>query len=155
MSTSAAGEYLVCTHLELNGFTAHIAAAGSAYDVIADFTGTHPLPLVKIQVKTAAAPQPNKATYKYHFHTRCAAGSGLRGAMKAYPVGAIDLFALVALDIMRIMYVFPPLTTSTYVGKPGITYQRGLKYQYGVPGYDLSDVLSVMTALIEPAPEEP
>ena len=101
MQTGKAGEYLVCADLILKGFVAFPSEQGLPYDVLLD-TGNK---LLKVQVKTTSGarkvPQRNKETNAYIFNVK-RNGNGHKGR---YKDGEIDLFALVCLDVMKVVYL--------------------------------------------------
>lgn len=101
MQIGKAGEYLVCADLILKGFVAFPSEQGLPYDVLLD-TGNK---LLKVQVKTTSGarkvPQRNKETSAYIFNVK-RNGNGHKGR---YKDGEIDLFALVCLDVMKVVYL--------------------------------------------------
>lgn len=101
MQCGKAGEYLVCADLILQGYVAFPSEQGLPFDVVCG-VGKR---LVKIQVKTTRepllVPQRKNEQRGYLFHVkRC----GKRGK-GVYLDGAIDVFALVALDTRKIAYL--------------------------------------------------
>jgi len=101
LQTGKAGEYLTCADLILKGFVAFPSEQGLPYDVLLD-TGKK---LLKVQVKTTATPrmllQRSKEQKAYIFNVkRCGKGGAAR-----YTAGEIDLFALVCLDVMKVVYI--------------------------------------------------
>lgn len=103
LHTGTAGEHLVCADLLARGVTAFRADQTCSFDVAALVGGR----LVRIQVKTTAAPRPVPQRRSYlpayqWFVRRC----GKNGA-KDYQPDAFDLLALVALDSKRIAYLPP------------------------------------------------
>jgi hypothetical protein len=98
--TGKAGEYLVCCDLSSKGFAVFMNEQQIGYDLIAD-TGKK---LLRIQVKTSIKPgnsQVSKGHRAYIYNPRCY-GQGNR---KSYAVSDIDIFAFVALDIMKVAYI--------------------------------------------------
>ena len=92
-----AGEYLVCSDLCLMGYSATLASAAEAYDIIVDLGGI----LKTVQVKTRSSGNP-----KYSFSLVSASriiedGHRIRTFMKT---DAVDYVALVALDRKKIRY---------------------------------------------------
>jgi hypothetical protein len=101
LQTGKAGEYLTCVDLILMGFVAFPSEQGLPYDVLLD-TGNK---LLKVQVKTTSEPrtvlQRSKDQKAYIFNVkRCGKGNASR-----YLSGEIDLFALVCLDVMKVVYI--------------------------------------------------
>jgi len=101
LQAGKAGEYLVCADLILSGHVAFPSEQGLPFDVVVEVGAR----LLRIQVKTTrgprAIPQRKQHTPGYLFNVkRC--GKGGRGA---YANGAVDLFALVALDTREIGYL--------------------------------------------------
>lgn len=96
-----AGEYLVCADLILAGFVAFPSEQGLPFDVVVEVAGR----LARIQVKTTRTvrtiPQRKEHHAGYLFNVKRA---GKNGA-KTYTPGAVDLFALVALDSREIGYL--------------------------------------------------
>lgn len=96
-----AGEYIVCADLLLAGFSAFRADQAAPYDVAVDIGQR----LVRIQVKSTRAPRRYQQVKQRHvvgytWNTR--AGKGARRTIRK---DAIDIVALVALDIRRVAYV--------------------------------------------------
>lgn len=82
------------------GFDCFPAAQGMPYDLVADINGS----LLRIQVKTTRKPQkmPNRENMVgYGFHVRKCGKMG----RSAYTKNDVDMFALVALDVMEVGYV--------------------------------------------------
>jgi hypothetical protein len=99
-----AGEYLVCADLILAGHVAFPSEQGLPFDVIAEACGR----LIRVQVKTTRtvrrmAGRKGNHHPGYLFHIK---RSG-KGGKKTYAPGAVDLFALVALDSKEIGYLAP------------------------------------------------
>ena len=96
-----AGEYLVCCDLALKGFIAFPSDQGLPYDVLLD-NGKR---LFKIQVKTTTGPrqipQRAKTSFAYIFNIK----KHGKNNTKRYTQDEIDVFALVALDIMKVGYI--------------------------------------------------
>lgn len=96
-----AGEYLVCADLILKGFVAFPSEQGLPYDVVLD-TGSK---ILKVQVKTTEKPrevlQRSKKTVAYVFNVK---RNGKKGTTR-YSLNEIDVFALVSLDTMKIIYL--------------------------------------------------
>ena len=99
--TGKAGEFLVCCDLSLKGFAVFMNEQQVGYDIITD-TGKK---LIRIQVKTclkpALIPQRKKETYSYIYSVRRFGKGGKRN----YGVDDVDVFAFVALDIMKVAYI--------------------------------------------------
>jgi hypothetical protein len=97
-----AGEYLVCCDLSLKGFAVFMNEQQTGYDIITD-TGKK---LLRIQVKTslkpALIPQRVKENYAYIYSVARRFGKGNK---KSYAIDDIDVFAFVALDIMKVAYI--------------------------------------------------
>lgn len=95
-----AGEYLVCSDLSLKGFAVFMNEQQIGYDIVCD-TGKR---LLRVQVKTCLAPRPVPKSYlntnAYFYQSRCY-GAGKR---KSYDIQDIDVFAFVALDVMKVAY---------------------------------------------------
>jgi len=96
-----AGEYLVCADLILKGFIAFPSEQGLPYDVLLD-NGDR---LFKVQVKTTEKPrlipQRRDTSFAYIFNIKRAGNKGTT----RYGHDEIDLFALVALDTMKVGYI--------------------------------------------------
>lgn len=101
LQTGKAGEYLTCADLILKGFVAFPSEQGLPYDVLLD-TGKR---LLKVQVKTTSGgrevPQRNKNSTAYIFNVK-RNGKNNKGR---YLDGEVDLFALVCLDVMKVVYL--------------------------------------------------
>ena len=101
LQTGKAGEYLVCADMILKGAVAYPSEQGLPYDVVIDISGK----LFKCQVKTTSGvrkiPQRNTDSYAYIFNIKRHGKNG----QQRYLVEEVDLFALVALDVMRVGYV--------------------------------------------------
>lgn len=93
-----AAEHLVCAELILQGFNAFLADAGLPYDVVVDIGGRG---LLRLQVKATLG------EYKRKDGRASAYRFGLRKGRnyQRIPVGAVDAFAFVALDIRKVAYV--------------------------------------------------
>ncbi len=104
------GEYLVCADLILKGYIAFPSEQGLPFDIVADINGR----LFKVQVKTTRGPKniPQRKTVipAYRFSI---GRNGKKGRHKKYEIGAVDIFALVALDTKRIGYLSHNNTQST------------------------------------------
>ena len=91
------GEYLVAFEFVIRGFDVSLAAEGLPYDLLADFGGR----IVRVQVKTASAPSDDG---RYSFSTSpCSHKSAKRS--RRYAAADVDLFALVAADIRRVVFL--------------------------------------------------
>ena len=92
---------MVCADLILRGYIAFPSEQGLHYDVVVDRDGR----LFKVQVKATRQPMAvtrrGNRTEKYFFSVRRCGKAG----RKAYMVGDVDCFALVALDTRTIGYV--------------------------------------------------
>jgi hypothetical protein len=99
--TGKAGEFLVCCDLSLKGFAVFMNEQQVGYDIIAD-TGRK---LLRIQVKTCLKPilipQRVNKNYAYIYNARHFG----KGNRKSYTIDDVDVFAFVALDIMKVAYV--------------------------------------------------
>jgi DNA-binding Xre family transcriptional regulator len=98
--TGKAGEYLVCSDLSLKGFAVFMNEQQVGYDLVAD-TGKN---LLRVQVKTSIKPrtsQVSKGHCAYVYNPRCYG----QGGRKNYTIGDVDVFAFVALDIMKVAYI--------------------------------------------------
>ncbi|MGL6223432.1 MAG: group I intron-associated PD-(D/E)XK endonuclease [Steroidobacteraceae bacterium] len=95
-----AGEHLVAADLLLRGVPAHLAAAGSPFDVIAE-VGSR---LVRVQVKTTRCIRSIHSQHVnpiYFFKiNRCG-----KGAARRYDGDAFDAYAFVALDRREVAYL--------------------------------------------------
>lgn len=97
-----AGEFLVACELILLGVDVSIAAEGRPYDLIADIAGK----LIRIQIKTAGAPRTNSNWKALHYRFSLAHGSHKAETLsRAYSSGDADVFALVAMDIRRVVFI--------------------------------------------------
>lgn len=98
-----AAEHLICADLILQGYRAFLSDQGLPYDVLVDVCGT----FVRIQVKATRGPKNpdprTRASKGYFFHLRRAG----RRCRRRYPVGAFDIYALVAMDRRGIAYLTP------------------------------------------------
>lgn len=107
-----AGEYLVCADLILKGFVAFLSEQGLPFDIVMNYNGK----LLKIQVKTTQksreVPQRKNSIPAYIFNV---GRNGKYNNRKQYAVEHVDLFALVALDSMRIAYLPNKDVTSTMI----------------------------------------
>ena len=92
-----AAEHLVAAHLILQGYPAHIASAGSPYDVIAEAEHR----LWRVQVRSTRIPRSNRHYRKpvYRFSLRRG-----KGGHQCSGEG-VDVYAFVALDINTIAYL--------------------------------------------------
>ena len=93
-----AGEYLVAADLLRRGLDVVMAEQGSAYDLIADRSGS----MLKVQVKSTKSPvnmpAEGRQAYRFNLPSRGRRGTGRYD-------GLVDLFALVGLDGGHIAYV--------------------------------------------------
>lgn len=92
-----AAEYLVCSDLCKQGFTAFLAAAGSRYDVVADVGGR----MIRLQVKSTRKQMKDHGhanpTYKFRL---------ANDARKRFICSSeVDIVALVAVDCSEIAYL--------------------------------------------------
>jgi len=95
-----AGEFLTCCDLTTKGFAVFMNERQVSYDLIAD-TGKR---LLRVQVKTCMKPRANQASKTfdaYVYSPRCYG----KGNRKSYNISDIDVFAFVALDIMKVAYI--------------------------------------------------
>jgi len=105
LQVGKAGEYLVCFDLIMKGLVAYPSEQGLPYDIVLD-TGDK---LLKIQVKTTQQPKTFSPSLKrkrnlnkaYVFNVK---RKGKKGK-KIYTNDEIDIFALVALDTMKVGYL--------------------------------------------------
>lgn len=106
-----AGEYLVCADLILSGHIAFPSEQGLPFDVVAEVCGR----LIRMQVKTTrtvrSIPGRDKHQPGYLFHIK----RNGKGGKKTYSPGAVDLFALVALDSKEIGYLAPADVSQTMI----------------------------------------
>ena len=97
-----AGEYLACADLILKGFIAYPSEQGLPYDLCLDLGGI----IKRVQVKTASThreiPQRSKKTSAYIYHVKRHG----KNNSKIYHNDEVDLFALVALDIRSVGYIW-------------------------------------------------
>lgn len=91
-----AAQHLVAFDILTRGFFCSVAAEGLRYDLIADVGG-----LRRIQVKMTSGLQMSGGYLRYRFW-----GGKMNQKLRDYR-GDIDLFAFVAMDIKRILYVLP------------------------------------------------
>jgi hypothetical protein len=101
LTVGTAGEYIVCADLLLEGYSAFRADQAAPYDVAVD-VGSR---LIRVQVKSTRAPrnypqQRQQHICGYAWNTR--SGKGARRALKTE---AVDVIALVALDVRKVAYV--------------------------------------------------
>ena len=110
MQVGKAGEYLVCADLIMRGYTAYPSEQGLPYDVVLDINGA----LYKVQVKATRThketPQRKTSIPIYQFNI---GRNGKGGKRSFYDDGAINLFAVVALDQGHIGYISPKNAVST------------------------------------------
>ena len=95
-----AGEFLACCDLTLKGFAVFMNERQISYDLVVD-TGEK---LLRIQVKTCEKPRTNPASKMFNayvYNPRC---YGI-GGRKKYDISDVDVFAFVALDIMKVAYI--------------------------------------------------
>ena len=96
-----AGEYLVCADLILAGYVAFPSEQGLSFDVVVEVGGQ----LAKVQVKTTRTVRsvPQRKTHHpgYLFYVKKMGKNGT----KQYEPGAVDIFALVAIDSKEIGYL--------------------------------------------------
>lgn len=97
----AAGEHLVCADLFLSGLSASLAPAGSPYDILVETAEE----ILRVQVKSVFGKRTKNRHNqpKYHFDLRCR----VQGTRRQKNTKAVDLFALVSLDRMKIAYIRP------------------------------------------------
>lgn len=104
-----AGEYLTCADLCIKGLIAFPSEQGLPYDVLIDIDGR----LLKCQVKTTEKPriiqQRNKETKAYIFNIKRKGKNNL----KRYTDNEVDVFAIVALDIMSVGYIINAVMPDT------------------------------------------
>ena len=105
-----AGEHIVCADLILKGYNAFLADQGLPFDVIVEKSGK----VWRLQVRATLGPKNYRHVspkYKdgkryyfdrsiYRFQTRVG-----RGANRRIEIGAVDVFAFVALDIKVVAYM--------------------------------------------------
>jgi hypothetical protein len=92
------GLHRVSLELETRHYVALCAPEGLAYDLVADLGPR----LAKVQVKTTRAP---RADGLYHFSTRRWVRRSGPSHMKTYTEADTAMFALVALDLRRVLFV--------------------------------------------------
>lgn len=106
-----AAEHIVCAELILLGFNAFLADAGLPYDLIVDLGAGG---ILRIQVKATLGQYKRKdgRVTAYRF--------GLRKGRhyQRIPLGSVDAFAFVALNIRRVAYVH----ASQVLGRDGNTF---------------------------------
>lgn len=113
LETGKAGEYLVCADMILAGYTAFPSEQGLPFDIVSEVGGR----LIKVQVKTTKAVRtlkdPNRAIQRsgYLFQIKRMG----HGGKKTYAPGAVDMFALVALDSREIGYILPKEIKQTMI----------------------------------------
>jgi hypothetical protein len=95
-----AGELLAAFELTLLGADISIASEGRAYDLIADVGNK----LVRVQVKAAGAPRLNGKLWSYRFSIVQGSHKGKTSSC-SYTVDHADVFALVAVDIRRLVFM--------------------------------------------------
>lgn len=96
-SIGTAGEHLVMADLVLKDFEVYKAQEGLPHDLLID-TGSKYL---KVQVKAVSKPnQAEGKTPSYTFRLTC----GRNNIHKKYSTKDVDLFAIVALDILKVGY---------------------------------------------------
>lgn len=91
------GEYLVASVLSAFSDTVTVMPHGSKADIIFEVGQT----LYKCQVKTQK--QIEKARKSWRFDLRC----GSHSKVRFYNKGDIDVYALVALNCQKVMFLFP------------------------------------------------
>ena len=89
------GEYLAAAELEIAGYACSFASEGLPYDLIVDTDAG----VRKVQVKATRRPLTHGTTTAYSF------SGGSDGGHFAKYKGAIDVFAFVALDLRRVMFM--------------------------------------------------
>lgn len=110
MQIGKAGEYLVCADLIIKGYIAYPSEQGLPYDVVLDMNGD----LLKVQVKTTRiykeTPQRKVSIPIYQFNI---GRNGKGNRRQQYEYGAVDIFAVVALDSREIGYLSAANVRST------------------------------------------
>lgn len=91
------GELLAAVVLEQGGYSATIVG-GNKYDILATTNDD----VFRVQVKSTLRPTDEKGRKKNSYVFRTGHG---RSSKHAYEKGAIDMYALVALDIRRVLFV--------------------------------------------------
>lgn len=126
LSAGLAGEHLVCADLLRQGFSAFRAEQNCAYDVGVDLGSR----LIRLQVKSTRAPRRYPQERQQHI-TGYVWGirQGKRG-VRAYAVGSVDGFALVALDTFQIAYLRPEQAKQTFqIPVAGSRTGRGKRFE--------------------------
>jgi len=98
------GEYLAAAVLEQMGFDVHIVA-GKKYDLLV----TAEENLYRVQVKSTSRDNSTNRARKPSYEFRTSHGSS---GKKLYAKGEMDIFALVAIDIRKVLF-FPADTIKT------------------------------------------
>lgn len=104
-----AGQFLTCTDLLMKGLVAYPACEGLPYDVVLDRKDI----MLKVQVKTCRSSQQpgnnKKLAGWYNYNLVGSSGKkrneGKLGSSFNYQSDEVDIFALVALDIMKVGYI--------------------------------------------------
>lgn len=119
LNIGRAGEYIALADLLLKGIQCFDTTQGSSYDLIAE----HDDRLLKVQVKTTQKirKQNENSSGVYFFHTKRCGKNGT----KRYTLEDIDLYCLVAIDMMKVFYVPPHLVA----GKDSVSIRdRNIEY---------------------------
>ena len=98
-----AGELLAAFELAMAGANVTIASEGRSYDLIADVNNK----LIRVQVKTTRCPQISRGYRfpQYIFSLARGSHKGHTRSTKYSPIEHADLFALVALDRMAVVFM--------------------------------------------------
>ena len=110
LSAGIAGEYLVCADLLAHGFAAFRAEQNCAYDVGVDLGDR----LIRLQVKSTRTARTFPQLKQRHVTGYVWGIRQGKHGVRAYAVGAVDGFALVALDTFRVAYLRPEQARQTF-----------------------------------------
>lgn len=107
LAIGAAGEFLTCADLIMNGYRAWQAPQSFSYDVIADIEGR----LLRFSVKSTRKPTKRpgrvnaKEAYRFHLCRNQRMASKLKSDVRAYTDLQTDIIVVVALDTKQIGYI--------------------------------------------------
>lgn len=104
LAAGLAEEHIVCADLLAMGYSPFRTEQAAPYDVAVDVGGGH---ILRLQVKATREPKPYPQLRQRHVTGYTwAMRHGKRG-LRGYAEGAVDGFALVALDVRLVVYLPP------------------------------------------------